>query len=67
MTAVNVATTLRIAEVLAVAERLTLTERLLVARLLLDNVLAKEVDEEADWQNLSLSAFKKNGTTKKII
>ena len=57
MIALNVAIAPRIAEVLMAAERLTLTERLLVARLLLDSVLSKEIDEEADCQNLSLSAF----------
>jgi hypothetical protein len=59
MTAFNAAATPRIAEVLAVAARLNLTERLLVARLLLDSVLTKEIDDESDWQQLSLSAFEK--------
>lgn len=59
MTAANLAATPRIAEVLTVAARLTLTERLLVARWLLDSVLVKEIDEEEDWQQLSLSAFEK--------
>ena len=59
MTALSVAATARIAEVLDVAERLTLTERLLLARFLLDSVLTKEIDEEADWRHLSLSAFEK--------
>lgn len=57
MTALNVAIMPRVAEVLTVARRLTLTERLLVARLLLDSVLRQEIDEEADWQSLSLSTF----------
>lgn len=59
MTVMNIAATPQITEVLAVAARLTLTERLLVARLLLDSVLAKESDEESDWQALSISAFEK--------
>lgn len=59
MTTFNVAATPQIAEVLAIAARLTVTERLLVARLLLDSVLTKEIDEEDDWQSLSLSAFEK--------
>ncbi len=59
MTAFNAAATPRIAEVLAVAARLNLTERLLVARLLLDSVLTKEIDDESDWQQMSLSAFEK--------
>lgn len=57
MTVADFATTPRIAEVLTVADRLTAPERLFVARWLLDSVLAKEIDEEADWQQLSLSAF----------
>lgn len=36
---------------------LTSNERLLLARVLLDSVLTKEIDEESDWQNLSLSTF----------
>lgn len=59
MTALNLAPTPQIAEVLTVAARLTLTERLLVARFLLDSVLAKESDEEADWQQLGLNAFER--------
>lgn len=59
MTIMDMAATPRVSEVLTVAARLTLTERLLVARLLLDSVLAKESDEESDWQALSLSAFEK--------
>lgn len=57
MTTMNVTTTPQIAEVLHIAARLTLTERLLVARLLLDSVLTKEIDEETDWQQLSLKGF----------
>ena len=57
MTVANLVTTPRIAEVLTVADRLTAPERLFVARWLLDSVLAKEIDEEADWQQLSLSTF----------
>lgn len=59
MTIMDMAATPRVSEVLTAAARLTLTERLLVARLLLDSVLAKESDEESDWQALSLSAFEK--------
>lgn len=60
MTVANFPTTERIAEVLTVADRLTLAERLIVARWLLDSVLTKEVDDEADWQELSLTAFAKD-------
>ena len=60
VTVANLATTPRIAEVLTVANRLTSAERLFVARRLLDSVLAKEIDDEEDWQQLSLSAFEKD-------
>lgn len=60
MTVTNFATTPRIAEVLTVASRLTLTERLFVARWLLDSVLTKEINDEEDWQALSLSMFEKD-------
>jgi hypothetical protein len=56
----NLAVTPQIAEVLEMAIRLTLTERLVVARYLLDSVLTKEIDDEADWQNLGLAAFEKD-------
>lgn len=57
MIGADFATTPRIAQVLTVAHRLTAAERLFVARWLLDSVLTKEIDEEADWQQLSLAAF----------
>ncbi|MEZ4713331.1 MAG: hypothetical protein R3A44_39460 [Caldilineaceae bacterium] len=60
MTVANFATTPRIAEVLSVADNLTLAERLFVARWLLDSVLVKEIDDEVDWQELSLSSFEKD-------
>jgi hypothetical protein len=60
MAVVSFATTPRIAEVLTVADRLSSAERLFVARWLLDSVLAKEIDEEADWQQLSLSTFEED-------
>ena len=60
MTAANFATKPRIAEVLSVADRLTSAERLFVARWLLDSVLTKEIDDEVDWQELSLSALEKD-------
>jgi hypothetical protein len=60
VTVSNFTTTPQIAEVLAVADRLTSAERLFVARWLLDSVLAKEIDDEEDWQALSLSAFEKD-------
>ena len=57
MIGADFATTPRIAQVLTVADRLTAAERLFVARWLLDSVLTKEIDEEADWQQLSLAVF----------
>lgn len=32
-------------------------ERLILAKLLLDSIVTPEADEEADWQQLSLTAF----------
>lgn len=32
-------------------------ERLLLAKMLLDSIVATEVDEETDWQHLSLTSF----------
>lgn len=57
MTSAELETTPQIADILTVANRLTATERLFVARWLLDSVLAQEADDDADWQQLSLSAF----------
>ena len=57
MIGADFATTPRIAQVLTVADRLTAAERLFVARWLLDSVLTKKLDEEADWQQLRLAAF----------
>ena len=37
--------------------RLTARERILLAKLLLDSVVAAEVNDEMDWQQLSLTAF----------
>lgn len=57
MTTLPITATHPISELLTIVMRLTITERLLLARLLLNSVLTKEIDEEADWHNLSLSAF----------
>lgn len=57
MTIAQLETTPQIADILTVANRLTATERLFVARWLLDSVLVEEVDDDTDWQQLSLSAF----------
>ena len=57
MTILNIAAMPQVAEVLTVAGRLTVNERLLVARVLLDSVLRQTIDDETDWQNLSLASF----------
>ena len=57
LTALNLTATPRVSELLNIVIQLPITERLLLARLLLDSVLTKEIDEEVDWHNLSLSAF----------
>lgn len=53
----NLTITPQIAEVLNGVEQLTSTERLWVARYLLDSVLTKAVDDEANGENLGLTAF----------
>jgi len=37
--------------------QLTARERILLAKLLLDSVVSTEVNDERDWQRLSLAAF----------
>ncbi len=60
MTVADLETTPRVVGILTVANRLTSAERLFVARWLLDSVLADEINDERDWQRLSLSAFEKD-------
>lgn len=60
MLALDSVVTQKVTNVLNAGLGLTKTERLLVARLLLDSVLMKEIDEEADWQQLGLAAFEKD-------
>ncbi len=57
MTTLNALPTPQMAEVLTIASRLTSNERLLIARMLLDSVLAKEPNEDTEWQQLSLHSF----------
>ena len=57
MTVLSLTDTPQITELLPKMMGLTSQERLLLARLLLDSVLTKEIDEESDWQNLSQSTF----------
>lgn len=59
MTVADFAPTPQVTEMLNAANRLSSAERLFVARWLLDSVLTQEIDDEADWQALSLSAFEK--------
>jgi hypothetical protein len=54
MTALPLTATPRITELLSIVMRLTITERLLLARLLLDSVLTKEIDEEADSEEITI-------------
>jgi hypothetical protein len=46
-----------VTEVLTIATRLNSSERLLLAKLLLDSLISDEAQDEADWQNLGLTAF----------
>lgn len=60
MVAFESVVTPKVTQALDAVMALTITERLLVARLLLDSVLVKTIDEEIDWQNLGLAAFEKD-------
>jgi hypothetical protein len=46
-----------ITEVLTIATQFSASERLLMAKLLLDGLISDEAQDEADWQNLGLTAF----------
>lgn len=50
----------RIAEMLGMARHFSPRERLMLAKLLLDSVVSDEVEDELDWQDLSLSAFERD-------
>ena len=50
----------QVSDVLNIAKRLTAMERLLLAKLLLDGIVSDELEDESDWQALSLSAFEKD-------
>ncbi len=60
MTTLAPATSLRITDMLGMAKRFSARERLVLAKLLLDSVVSDEVQDELDWQELSLSAFEKD-------
>ncbi len=50
----------RVSDILNSAKRLTAMERLMLAKLLLDDIVSDEVEDESDWQALSLSALQKD-------
>lgn len=60
MTTTMTAVSPRVSEVLGIAEQFSLDERLVLAKLLLDSIIARESDEENDWQHLGLTAFEKD-------
>ena len=45
---------------LGMAKRFSARERLVLAKLLLDSVVSDEVQDELDWQDMSLTAFEKD-------
>jgi len=47
----------RVIEVLSIATQFSASERLLLAKLLLDSLISDKAQDEADWQNLGLTAF----------
>lgn len=47
----------RVTEVLVAAKRFTATEKIILAKLLLESLLADELDDDTDWRNLSLHSF----------
>jgi len=50
----------QISEILSRARHLTLVERLLLAKLLLDDVLASDLSDEANWSAMGLEAFQRD-------
>lgn len=50
----------RVTEVLVETKRFTETEKLILAKLLLESLLADEMDEETDWRKMSLKSFQKD-------
>lgn len=47
----------RITRILGAARHLTINERIVLARLLLDTIIADDVDDAEDWQAMGLHAF----------
>lgn len=50
----------QVAEIFSGAKRLTTVERLALAKLLLESVLASELDGEAEWSAMSLDSFQRD-------
>jgi hypothetical protein len=50
----------RITEMLGIARNFSARERLILAKLLLDSIVSDEVEDDLDWQDLSLSAFERD-------
>ena len=50
----------RVAEVFDGARRLTTVERLALAKLLLESVMADELDDETNWSAMSLDTFQRD-------
>lgn len=60
MTMPAVAMSQRIKNLLDTAKQLSSKERVILAKFILDSVLLDEIEEDADWQNMSLAAFQKD-------
>ena len=50
----------RVAEIFDGARRLTTVERLALAKLLLESVMADELDDETNWSAMSLDTFQRD-------
>ena len=50
----------RVAKVFDGARRLTTVERLALAKLLLESVMADELDDETNWSAMSLDTFQRD-------
>ncbi len=49
----------RVSKILDTAQQFSSTERLLLAKLLLDSIVADEVEEDAEWRKLGLATFER--------
>lgn len=50
----------RITEMLGMARQFTVMERLVLAKLLLESVVSDEIEDDLDWQAMSLTAFERD-------